>query len=51
MRTRVCFRRKGRRGELRGREMMCVVSVEGTEWVRQAAEKVASVVGCRARMS
>lgn len=51
VRTRVCLKKNGMRGSVSGREMMCVVSVEGTECVRQAAEKVERDVGCSERIS
>ena len=41
----------GRRGSVRGREMMWVVRGVGCVWVRHAREKDAAVVGTSARRS
>lgn len=51
VRTNVCLSANGRRGRVSGREMMCVVRLEGWEWVRHASERVGWVVGRRERMS
>lgn len=45
------MRWKGRRGSVSGSEIMCAVSGDGRECVRQAWEKVAEVVGVKAMMS
>ena len=47
----MCLKKNGIRGSVNGREMMCVVSVEGAECVRQAAEKAVDEVGCSERIS
>lgn len=51
VRTRVCLKKNGRRGPVRGREIICVVSGDGCECFKQAREKVLAVVGCKERMS
>ena len=48
---RVCFKWKLNRGRVSGREIMWVVSGDGTVWVRQAREKVMALVGVNERIS
>lgn len=47
----MCLKKNGIRGSVSGREMICVVSVEGAECVRQAVEKAVEDVGCSERIS
>lgn len=51
VRTRVCLKKKGRRGPVRGILIIWAVSEEGEECFKHATEKFDCVVGCSERIS